>query len=197
MRTLVMVAWLLIPVGLAAYHYGPGQERLRLDDAADHLREADRHAAHEEWAEAAESYDQALRLLPADRVQDARRIRLERAKAQMLARQLPAAHADLKALVEELKEDGKSDPKLLAEARSTLANSQYYMTWLMRLEGLPREVWEPEVEAARQTYRMLAEQSETAGDARTARKHEEDLESTVRLARMDLGELQGLPLPSQ
>src|SRR5882724_1631147 len=197
MRTLVMVAWLLIPVGLAAYHYGPGQERLRLDDAADHLREADRHAAHEEWAEAAESYDQALRLLPADRVQDARRIRLERAKAQMLARQLPAAHADLKALVEELKEDGKSDPKLLAEARSTLANSQYYMTWLMRLEGLPREVWEPEVEAARQTYRLLAEQSETAGDARTARKHEEDLESTVRLARMDLGELQGLPLPSQ
>jgi hypothetical protein len=44
---------------------------------------------------------------------------------------------------------------------------------------------------------MLAEQSETAGDAGAARKHEEDLESTVRLARMDLGELQGLPLPSQ
>jgi hypothetical protein len=140
MRTLVLVAWLLIPVGLAAYHYGPGQERLRLDDAAGFLREADRHAAHEEWAEAAESYDQALRLLPADRVQDGRRVRLERAKAQMLAHQLPAAHADLKALVDELKEDGKSDPKLLAESRSALANSQYYMTWLMRLEGLPREV---------------------------------------------------------
>jgi hypothetical protein len=32
---------------------------------------------------------------------------------------------------------------------------------------------------------------------RTATKHEEDLESAVRLARMDLKDLQGLPLPSQ
>jgi hypothetical protein len=197
MRILVLVAWLMVPVGLAAYHYGPGQEQLRLDDVAALLREADRHAAQEQWAEAAQLYEEALRLLPADCVQDSRRIRLERAKAQMLARQLPEAHADLKALVDELSQDAKSDPNLLAESRSALANSQYYLTWLMRLEGEPRELWEPEVEAARQTYRLLAEQAEAAGDATAARKHLEDLESSVRLARMDLSELQGLPLPSQ
>jgi hypothetical protein len=197
MRMLVLVAWLMIPVGVLAYHYGPGQEKMRLDDVAGLLRDADRYAAAEDWVAAAQSYDDALRRLPADRVQESRRIRLERARAQMLAHTLPEAHADLNALVDELKQDGKSDPGMLAAARSAQANSQYYMTWLMRLEGEPRELWEPEVEAARQTYRLLAEQAEAAGDTTLAGKHQEDLESAVRLARMDLGELQGLPLPGQ
>jgi hypothetical protein len=67
----------------------------------------------------------------------------------------------------------------------------------MRLEGYQREDWEPEIEAARQNFSLLAEQAEAGGDAAGARRHEEDLESAVRLARMDLAELQGLPLPSQ
>jgi hypothetical protein len=187
----------MVPVVVGAWHYGPGQERMRLDDAAGVLAQADRHAAAEEWSLAAEKYDEALRLLPPGLADEARRIRLERAKAQMLARKLPAAHEDLKLLVEEMKDDPAADAKVLAEARSALANSQYYMTWLMRLEGQPREVWEPEVEAARQTYRLLAEQAEATGDDAGARKHREDLESAIRLARMELSDLQGLPLPSQ
>jgi hypothetical protein len=71
------------------------------------------------------------------------------------------------------------------------------MTWLMRLEGQPRERWEREIEASRQTYRLLAEQSERCGNVEAAKKNREDLESAIRLARLDLGELQGLPLPSQ
>lgn len=50
---------------------------------------------------------------------------------------------------------------------------------------------------ARQTYRMLAERDEAKGDQASARKHREDLESVIRLARMDLGDLQGLDLPKQ
>ena len=99
--------------------------------------------------------------------------------------------------MDELAGDSPPDQKLLADARSTLANSQYYMTWLMRLEGLGRDAWEPEVEAARQTYKLLAEQAEKRGDAAAAKKYREDLESSIRLARMDLSDLQGLPLPSQ
>ena len=34
MRKLILFVWCLLPVGAAAYHYGPGQERLRSDDAA-------------------------------------------------------------------------------------------------------------------------------------------------------------------
>jgi hypothetical protein len=197
MRTVLLIGWLLVPVVVAAWHYGPGQERMRLDDAAQTLKDADRYAATQEWADAVEKYEEALRLLPPDRVADARRIRVERAKAQMLAHQLPQANEDLKVLVDEMKDDPKADPKVLAEARSTLANSQYYMTWLMRLEGQPRDIWEPEAEAARQTYRLLAEDCEGRGAGTEARQHREDLESAVRLARMDLSELQGLPLPSQ
>lgn len=197
MRTFLLAGWLLVPLGAVAWHYGPGQDLLKLDDAARLLDRARGQAAGRDWVAAAKTFDEALKLLPADKAGEARAIRVERAKAQMLARQLPEAHADLTGLVDEMKADPAADPKVLADARSALANAQYYMTWLMRLEGQPRDVWEPEIEAARQSYRLLAEQAEGAGDATAAKKNREDLESAVRLARMDLGDLQGLPLPSQ
>jgi len=197
MRILFLTGWILIPVIGAAWHYGPGQERMQLDRVASILAKADEAAAAEQWEQADELYDEALRSLPTDLIADARRIRLERAKAQMMAHKLPVAHQELKGLVQELVSDPSADPTLLAEARSALANAQYYLTWLMRLEGFQREDWEPEIEAARQNFSLLAEQAEAKGDAEAAKKHEEDLESAIRLARMDLGELQGLPLPSQ
>jgi hypothetical protein len=197
MRILVLAAWLLLLPVAFAYHLGPGQTQKTLDATAVKLAEADRLAAEEDYAAAEEAYDEALKLLPQDRKTEGRAIRLERAKAMMLAKKLPEAHADLKALVDELQEDANADAKLLAEARSVMANSQYYITWLMRLEGLGRDLWEPEIESARQTYKLLAEQAEQRGDAAAAKKHEEDLESAIRLARMDLSELEGLPLPSQ
>ena len=197
MRMTLLFVWLLLPVAAAAYHYGPGQQRLVLDEAADLLSAAEGHADVGEWAKAVSEYDEALGLLPAERINEIRRVRLERDKAQLLARQLPLAHADLKSLVDEMQADQQADKEVLAEARSALANSQYYMTWLMRLEGLPRDDWEPEIESARQTYRLLAEQAEETEDTKAAKKHREDLESAIRLARMDLSDLQGLPLPSQ
>ena len=83
------------------------------------------------------------------------------------------------------------------EAREALANAQYYMTWLMRLEGLSNDEWEPEIESARQSYKLLAEQDDARGDQAAAQRHREDLESVIRLARLDLSELQGLDLPKQ
>ncbi len=197
MRILCLTGWLLIPVIAAAWHFGPGQERVQLDRVADVLARADKAVADQQWEQADELYDEALRLLPPDRVGDSRRIRLARAKVQMQAHKLPVAHQDLKELVQELSADESADPALRNDAREALANAQYYVTWLMRLEGHVREDWEPEIEAARQNFSLLAEQAEARGDATAARKHEEDLESAIRLARMDLAELQGLPLPSQ
>jgi hypothetical protein len=197
MRTFVLLGWLLVPVVVGAYHYGPGQEKLRLDDVSRVLADADRLAAEQDWQAAATRYDQALALLPAGRVADARRIRLQRAKVQMFGHQLPEANAALRDLVDQMEDDKTADPELRDQARDALANAQYYMTWLMRLEGLGAPEWEPEIESARQTYRMLAEQDEAKGDKESARKHREDLESVIRLARMDLGDLQGLDLPKQ
>ena len=208
MRIAVLLVWLMLPLLAAAYHYGPGQKQLQLDQVATCLTTAQTHSSEGDWASAVTAYNTAIELLPAGLSQQTGQLRLERAKAQMLAKQLPAAHRDLKALVDDLQEATNKDNstqldrqqarrKLLQDARAALAHSQYYMTWLMRLEGQPREAWEPEIENARQTLRLLQSQAEQTGDLAAVKSYREDLESTIRLARMDLSELQGLPLPSQ
>ncbi len=197
MRILMFLGWLMVPALVCAYHYGPGQDRMKLDDAESRLVEAHDLVKAKDYATAVVAYDEALALLPAGKAEVARRVRLERDKARMLARQLPEANQDLKELVEEIQADPKADPRLLADAREAMANSQYYMTWLMRLEGMARETWEPEIESARQVYRLLAEQAQKAGDTNLTERHSEDLESAIRLARMEPGELQGLAIPKQ
>lgn len=210
MRKLFLFLWLLLPVGAAAYHYGPGQEHLRADhaaaaaacarDAAELAREVAAaqgdDAARAHWAQAEEAFTEALEALPGALVDEGRRLRLERAVAMMQVSKLPDARRDLLALVDELEADPQADAELLADARSTLGNAQYYTTWLLRLEGEPRDVWEPEIEAARQNYKLVAVRAEAAGDGERARVEGENLAAALKLARMDLTELQGLPLPS-
>lgn len=197
-RILLLTGWLLLGVaGAVAHWYGPGVSRTKLDQVAAHLAKAEEGASRKDYEASIEEYDAALKILPEGHLAEARKIRLEKAKAQMLNKQLPEAHGDLRALVDELTADSTADAMLIAEARSAQANSQYYMTWLMRLEGQGREVWEPEAESARQNYKMLAEDAAKKGDDSSCQKHREDLEASIRLARMDLSELQGLPLPSQ
>jgi len=212
MKRLLIATWLALPVAAYAYHMGPGQDHLRLDQAAALIASADAHAAEAvrltategetaargEWFDAEAEYAEALALLPGERVEDVRRIKLERAKAQMNISKLPDANASLAGLVTELLEDPSTDPALLADTQRTFATSQYYLTWLLRLEGAAREDWEPHIDSARQTFKLLASQAEAAQPEGTGvLKAREDLESAIRLARMDLSELQGLPLPSQ
>ncbi|MAG94907.1 MAG: hypothetical protein CMJ48_14360 [Planctomycetaceae bacterium] len=198
MRIVTLLVWLMLPVLAAAYHYGPGQRQLLLDDVDGLVNQAEKLAQQEQWSKADAAYEEALGMLPDEGfTSQRRRLRLERAKVQMENRELPSAHQELKQLVDEMTDDKQADSKLLSEARSTLGNSQYYMTWLMRLEGRPRADWEPEIEAARQTFRLLAEQSEQQGAEDDLKRNREDPESSIRLARMDLKDLQGLPLPSQ
>ncbi len=206
MRPLLIGLWLLLPVAAWAYHEGPGQERMALDATDAELDLAKAAVAKADWPGAIEHFELAAKELPTldtpELVAAARRIRLSAAKAKLSASQLPAARREIKDLVQELSEDPevKNDPvqvALLDEARAAHANAQYYWTWLMRLEGAARTEWEPEVEVARQTYRLLAEEADARGESQQAVSLMEDLEATVKLARLDLEELQGLPLPSQ
>ena len=80
------------------------------------------------------------------------------------------------------------------EVRANLAAADYYAGWLMRLEGAPAAEWTVEVENARQHFRLLAESNLEANPPR-AKRYQENLEATIRLARMDLSELEGMPLP--
>ena len=189
MWALLITGWLLLPLGAVAYHHGPGQAAMARDLVDDAVRAARAAAAAGDHAAAAESFELALGALPPGHAREAQRIRLERAKSTLRAGALFTARDDLRALVEEL-EQADDAPALLADARTSLASAQFYITWLLRLEGQPREVWEPEADAARQHYRLLADDEASAA-------RERDLAAAVRLARMDLTELQGLPLPEE
>ncbi len=211
MRKLLLFAWLLLPVAAGAYHFGPGQIAVRADRAADAASDAASlaaearkiqsldgdEAARGTWGATVEAYEKALSELPPGNDAESRALRLELAKARMFVSQLPEAHRDLISLVDELTTEPNADAQMLSDARAALANAQYYRTWLMRLEGAPRDEWEPEIEASRQNYRLVAETAAARGDTEVARLSQEDLEASVRLARMELSDLQGLPLPSQ
>ena len=210
MRKLLVVVWVLLPILAGAYHFGPGQEKVHLDEVGKLVAEAEHFVDEMAWQAAQEKYEEAMELLPEDRVASRRRMRLEIAKLQMLNKQLPEAHDTLVAMRDELLSDELLsdenvdqvvdqvvDQELLNEVQAAYANSKYYMTWLMRLEGHVEEVWKPEIETSRQVFRQLAEAARAAGDDKAAKRYTEDLEASIKLARMDLEELQGLPLPSQ
>ena len=80
--------------------------------------------------------------------------------------------------------------EFIAIARTIRTSRQ----WNHKLEGLPDSAWEPEIEAARQEYKLLAT---SAVSSALAKQSGDDLEAAIRLARMDPAELYGLPIPSQ
>ena len=197
MRILLIVAWLFIGLGGVIYHLGPGQEKLEIDRVNRIMKDARAEVEECKYASAVDKYDEVLAALPSEKKKESRGIILEKAKAQMMAAKLPEARQSLESLLEDVRRDEESDPRFTSEVQSTLANSQYYMTWLMRLEGRAEEEWMPEIEAARQHYTQLTETAKEIGDEALLKRSAEDLESSIRLARMDLGDLQALPLPSQ
>lgn len=194
MKIALATLWLLIPLAFAAWHFGPGQNKLKRDHAQALIDQAASSLADADYLQAIQKWEAALGKLPKEEVTLARRLELEIAKAKMLSQELPEAREELAALMLTLDEDPNADPGLRDETRSALANSRYYMSYLMKLEGLPDSEWEPEIEAARQEYKLLAE---TAIDPELARNSADDLEAAIRLARIDPAELYGLPIPNQ
>jgi len=201
MRILLIVAWLFAGLGGLIYHFGPGQEHQELESLDRRISDARLLLSDEKFSEAVDQLEGVITDLPEDDNQTSVGLKLQRCKAQMMSGQLPDARVELEALLEEARADETIDPEMLAEVESTLAGSQYFMTWLMRLEGMPEEEWMPEIEASRQHYRQVAMAAESLPDDEVgdelALRSRQDLEAAIRLARMDLSELQGPPLPRQ
>ncbi len=91
MRGLLVVAWLFLGLAGLIYHLGPGIEQRAIDVAGDCVRQARGAVDEEDWVRAVAHYDEALAALPAERSHETRQLRLEKAKAQMMAAQLPEA----------------------------------------------------------------------------------------------------------
>ena len=85
MNKALLGVWLVLPLGAWAYHEGPGQDQMTLDEVDRLVSEAYAAVAFEEWGDAVAKYDKALAELPEERQGAARRLRLERNKARMLA----------------------------------------------------------------------------------------------------------------
>jgi len=192
-RTIMLCVWLAAPVVLLAYHYGPGQARLATEQASRAIAEARACEAREDWASAQAAWGQSLSVLPQEETAARLEVRLAQARSRMYVGDLPEAIADMESLLTEAQESG-ADADFRRELRATLAGGQYYAAWLMRLEGATAEEWLQPVDAARQNFRLL---SETTTDSRLAEDYRKNLEATIRLERMDLSELQGLPLPKK
>ena len=194
MKIAITTLWCLVPLAFAAWHFGPGQLHLERDDAQAYISEAETALSEENYQLAIENWEAALSKLPLKEVTLGRSLELEIAKAKMLNKKLPEARQELAELILVMDNDPNADAELRDEVRAALANSRYYMTYLMKLEGRPDADWEPEIEAARQEYKLLAE---TATNSTLAKSSANDLEAAIRLARIDPAELHGLPIPSQ
>jgi hypothetical protein len=189
MKTAFFLIWLAIPLAWLGWHYGPGQEYLKLDASDRAVKEA---RAAKSVEDQLKGWDVAAAALPTTETNQIRRLRLARTQVQANNRLMADAVRDLEVLYGEMKDDPAAEAAVLQRVQEDLAGLKYAMTWIMRLEGRAQEEWEPEIESARQHFRRLAEKGGEGND-----RWQRNLESAIRLGRVDLLELQGQPLPEK
>ena len=193
-KNLLIFLWALAPVALLAYHFGPGQAGLAREEARASIRAALNFEASEEWRQTIDAYNDALAALPDTETAKRQQLQLARANARIYVGELPEAMFEMEHLLDETAKG--NDSELESKVRSSLTSAQYYTGWLMRLELAEKKEWKEPLEKARQNFRLLAEQTAKT-DAKASEDHQKNLEAVVRLARMDLSEVQALPLPKK
>ena len=193
-KNILIFLWTLAPVVLLAYHYGPGQNSLAREASKAKIHAAIDFEKKSEWLKAIDAYNEALTSLPDNDITKRLQLQLARANAQIHVGELPEAMLVMDHLLDEA--SNLNNKSLENKIRASLASTQYYAGWLMRLELAEKEEWMESIEKARQNFRLLAEES-IKTNSKSHEDHKKNLEAVVRLARMDLSELQALPLPKK
>jgi len=196
MKRGLLLLWLLLPLPVVVWHFGPGQKWLARDLANRLIRGAEAEEAQGDYARAAELFQDA-----AAQVGDGdQRTKLQLGIAQVRMHYLQGSAVDAIDGADRLLADTtfQSQPEPLRhEARELAGRIHYYAAWVMRLEGARRELWLEEAELARQNYRLLTEQSLAGSETQFAQAQQTNLEAAVRLQRMSLTELMARPLPEE
>lgn len=196
MKRGLLLLWILIPLPVVVWHFGAGQEWMARDRAHALLTKAGQAEARQAWPEAEALYKEA-----ADQVKGFEptvKTRLEIAMARTRYRQGGAV--DSIDLINRVISDAnfpRQPEALQREARELAGRIHYYAAWVLRLEGAQRDLWMEEAELARQNFRMLSEQTLSAGLTNYSLLQQTNLEASVRLQRMSLTELMGRPLPEE
>jgi hypothetical protein len=196
MKRWFLLLWLLAPLPVIVWHYGPGKKWLARDRASALVRRGEKAEARQQWAEAENCYREAAGHMGHS---DPRvKTRLDVAMVRARYRQGGAVEAmdgiD-RVLTDSTFQAQPAD--LQREARELAGRIHYYAAWIMRLEGAQRDLWMEEAELARQNFRLLTENSLAAAKTNYAHLQQTNLENAVRLERMSLTELMGKPLPEE
>jgi hypothetical protein len=196
MKRGLLLLWLLLPLPVVVWHYGPGQTWLARDRANTLIRQAERAEAQQDWPEATRLFRDAAGLI--GNTDRHARLQLDLALVRMSLRQGAAVDA-IDGADRILAAGGfhQMPEALQREARELAGRIHYYAAWILRLEGAQRDLWLEEAELARQNYRLLTEGGLEAGLLASAATQQTNLESAVRLQRMSLVELMARPLPRE
>jgi hypothetical protein len=191
-----LLLWLMVPLPVLVWHFGPGQNWLSRDRAHSQIRQAEQAEKESKWAEA-ESFYQAAGAMIGN--QDPN-VRLRMDMALVRARYHQGGAVEAIDGADRILADAKFSTMpagLQREARELAGRLHYYAAWVMRLEGAKRDLWLEEAELARQNFRMLTESSLAEGKADCSKLQQTNLENAVRLQRMSMTELMARPLPEE
>jgi hypothetical protein len=161
----LILAWLLIPVALVSYHYGPGQKELAWKTANEHRNAARAFEKEGQWDKAAEEYGKAMSNVPlnsddASAAALARdQLRLAQINAAFNLGKLDVTLTDLRQFVEQVAVTHGEDSPLMYDARDLLGRVHFNTMIAMRLEAAEESVWMKQWELSRQNFRFLAEHS--------------------------------------
>lgn len=196
MKRWLLLLWLLVPLPVVVWHFGPGQKWLARDRAQSLIRQAETAEAQRDYARAEELFRNAAGLVGNNDSQT--KLQLDIAQVRLRYRQGAAVDAidGADRILADAAFHQQPGP-LQREARELAGRIHYYAAWVMRLEGAQRDLWLEEAELARQNYRLLTEHSLASGEKEFAGQQQTNLESAVRLQRMSLIELMARPLPEE
>ncbi len=178
----------------------PSSDNQRMALDATGLEERAYAKAATGWKTTADRFQEVLTILGDASPNEARDIRLAKARASVRAGEIWTGIQELESLVTELDGSATLDDSLARTAREELATAYYYGARLLRLSGMPAQEWRIESGKARQHFRYLAEsesgkyrEKDDTNDA--AKNYQRNLELVLNLEQSSLAELQGRPLP--
>jgi hypothetical protein len=196
MKRWLLLLWLLVPLPVVVWHYGPGQKWLARDRAQAMINRGQQAEAQKDWATAEGYFREAAALV--GNSDDRLKMQLDVALVRTRYRQ--GAAVDAIDGIDRILADASFHRQPAAqqrEARELAGRIHYHAAWVMRLEGAQRDLWLEEAELARQNFRLLTEASMAAGHEAYSAVQQTNLETAVRLQRMSLTELMARPLPEE
>lgn len=196
MKRLFLFFWLLLPLPVIVWHYGPGQKWFARDQAHALIQRAQKFEAERKWSEAESLYREAAGKV---RNEDPKlKTQLDIALVRQRYRQGGAVESI--DMIDSVISDAKfhqQPAEIQREARELAGRIHYHAAWVMRLEGAQKDLWMEEAELSRQNFRLLSEETLSAGKAGYSQLQQTNLESSVRLQRMGLVDLMAKPLPEE